>query len=48
LIEDLEWREVLRPPVLRPRYLDLPETAERLKRLRAGMSVVDLVEGEQT
>lgn len=43
LIEELLWRQVLKPPPLRPRYLDFPEAAERLDRARAGMSVLDLV-----
>lgn len=43
IIEELQWREVLVPPPLRPRHLDSPETVERLAALRKGASVLDLV-----
>jgi hypothetical protein len=46
LIQDLLDRGVLRPPWLRPRWLDAPGARERLDRLRAGTSVMDLYEGE--
>jgi uncharacterized protein (TIGR02421 family) len=44
IIRELQWRRILKPARLRPRYLDAPETAPRLARLRAGVSVFDLVE----
>ncbi|MCB0153989.1 MAG: flavohemoglobin expression-modulating QEGLA motif protein [Anaerolineae bacterium] len=47
LIHELQSRQVLQPPLLRPRYLDRPETVERLARLRHGMSVLDLIEKEK-
>ena len=43
IIRGLLLRGVLRPPPLRPRYLDYPQAAERLERLRQGMTVVDLL-----
>jgi uncharacterized protein (TIGR02421 family) len=45
LIQDLLDRGVLRAPWLRPRWLDAPGARERLDRLRAGASVMDLYEG---
>jgi uncharacterized protein (TIGR02421 family) len=45
LIQDLLDREVLHPPWVRPRWLDVPGAHERLDRLRAGASVTDLYEG---
>lgn len=43
-VEELQRRQVLSPGPLRPRYLDRPEAAARLERVRGGLSVVDLVE----
>jgi uncharacterized protein (TIGR02421 family) len=42
LIQDLLDREVLDPPWVRPRWLDVPGARERLDRLREGASVADL------
>jgi uncharacterized protein (TIGR02421 family) len=44
VIQDLLDREVLNPPWVRPRWLDLPGAQERLDRLREGASVTDLYE----
>jgi uncharacterized protein (TIGR02421 family) len=46
LIQDLLDREVLHPPWVRPRWLDVPGSRERLERLRAGASVTDLYEAD--
>ena len=46
LIQDLLDREVLHAPWVRPRWLDVPGAQERLERLRAGVSVTDLYEGD--
>jgi uncharacterized protein (TIGR02421 family) len=46
LIQDLLDREVLQAPWIRPRWLDVPGAQERLDRLRTGVSVTDLYEGE--
>jgi uncharacterized protein (TIGR02421 family) len=45
LIQELQHRKVLKPPIFRPRYLDLPGVAERLDRTRNGVTVLDLIEG---
>jgi uncharacterized protein (TIGR02421 family) len=44
VVRELLLRGVLRPPPLRPRYLDRPHVIERLARLRQGLAVTDLVE----
>ena len=46
LIQDLLDRELLHPPWVRPRWLDVPGAQERLDRLRAGASVTDLYQGD--
>ena len=48
LIQDLLDREVLTPPWVRPRWLDVPGAQDRLARLREGASVTDLYEGEMS
>lgn len=47
LVQELLDREVLQPPWIRPRWLDVPGAQERLERLRAGVSVTDLYEPER-
>ncbi len=42
LIRELQWRGVLRPAPIRPRYLDDPMAQARLERLRGGLSVLEL------
>jgi uncharacterized protein (TIGR02421 family) len=44
IIQELQWRKVLHGVPMSPRYLDFPETAEKLKKLRHGYSVLDLIE----
>jgi uncharacterized protein (TIGR02421 family) len=44
LVEELVEREVLRPPWIRPRWLELGGAPERLERACEGMTVLDLVE----
>ena len=44
IIRELLLRGVLRKPALRPRYLDDPAAIERLERVKAGMTVLDLLE----
>ena len=43
VIEELNWRNVLVAPPLRPRYLDDPAAVQRLEELKKGVSVLDLV-----
>jgi len=42
-IEELQWRKVLKAPRLRPRFLDDPRTASRLKQLRQGKNIVQIM-----
>ncbi len=44
LMEELSWRQVLKPPVLRPRYLDDPQARTRLDRVARGLDVLDMIE----
>jgi uncharacterized protein (TIGR02421 family) len=44
VIQELQWRQVLRPAPLRPRYLDNPQAVERLKHLQQGVSVLELLD----
>ena len=48
VIRELQWRKVLREPPLTPRYVSDPAALDRLKRLRKGMSVTDLVGRSRT
>lgn len=41
-IEELQWRQVLHPPSLTPRFLGNAGAQQRLQALQRGMSVVDL------
>jgi uncharacterized protein (TIGR02421 family) len=43
LIRELQWREVLQPVPLWPRYMANPQTAKKLARLRNGLTVLDLI-----
>jgi uncharacterized protein (TIGR02421 family) len=43
IMRELEWRHVLVPPPLRPRYLGRSETARRLEQLRGDVDLVSLV-----
>jgi uncharacterized protein (TIGR02421 family) len=45
-VKELQWRKVLTPAVLRPRYLDQPETQQRLARIREGASILELTSEE--
>ncbi|MGD8486565.1 MAG: flavohemoglobin expression-modulating QEGLA motif protein [Chloroflexota bacterium] len=42
IIEELQWRRILRPPPLRPRWLDDPVAQQRLLAARQGITVLDL------
>jgi hypothetical protein len=46
IMKELLWRQVLRTPPLKPRYMQNPQTMEKLARLRKGLSVFDLIEKE--
>ncbi|CAN5676977.1 flavohemoglobin expression-modulating QEGLA motif protein [soil metagenome] len=43
IIRELQWREVLRPAPLTPRYMTFPETAARLEKVKRGVSVLNLI-----
>jgi uncharacterized protein (TIGR02421 family) len=43
IINELQWRKVLNKAPLRPRYLDKEETIIKLKDLRNGLSVMNLI-----
>jgi uncharacterized protein (TIGR02421 family) len=43
LIFELSLREIIKPPALRPRYLDHPDAQKKLERLRGGMKVLELL-----
>jgi uncharacterized protein (TIGR02421 family) len=43
IIRELQWREVLRPIPLQPRYLSDENAPTKLKKLRDGLSVFDLM-----
>ncbi|MBW2533280.1 MAG: DUF1704 domain-containing protein, partial [Deltaproteobacteria bacterium] len=45
IVEELLARQVLRPPMVRPLYLDRPEVGARLARLREATSLLELVKG---
>ncbi len=43
IIRELQWREVLRPAPLIPRYMTFAETEKRLERIKDKLSVCELV-----
>jgi len=43
LIAELRLRQIIKPPALRPRYLDEPAAQQKLERLRAGMKLLELL-----
>jgi uncharacterized protein (TIGR02421 family) len=47
IIQELQRRQVLEGPKLRPHFLDAPQTALRLERVGHGLSVVDLIERQE-
>ena len=46
VVRELLLRGVLRPPLLRPRYLDRPDVAARLAAITPGTTVLDLIDGD--
>ena len=44
LIQELQWRKVLQPPCLLPRFLDTPQAQQRLQNIYSGVTVLDLIE----
>jgi uncharacterized protein (TIGR02421 family) len=43
MISELTMRDIIKPPALRPRYLETASAQKKLVRLRAGLKVLDLV-----
>lgn len=43
IIRELQWRNVLKPAPLQPRYMQAPQTTSRLENVRQGCTVLDLV-----
>ncbi|MDH3680627.1 MAG: DUF1704 domain-containing protein [Acidimicrobiia bacterium] len=44
VVEELQRREILLPPPLRPRFLDHPDSHYRLERIRSGTDLAELVD----
>ncbi|MBF0446431.1 MAG: DUF1704 domain-containing protein, partial [Magnetococcales bacterium] len=42
IIQELLWREVLKPSTLQPRFLSMPGVEQRLEQLRKGVDMVEL------
>jgi uncharacterized protein (TIGR02421 family) len=47
LVRELQLRQILRPPPLRPRYLENLRDSDKLRLLRNGLSVRQLIEGRK-
>jgi uncharacterized protein (TIGR02421 family) len=45
LIYELRHREILKPPALRPRYLESDDAKRKIERLRGGMKLLELLQG---
>jgi hypothetical protein len=43
LIAELKMRDIIKPPALRPRYLESQTARKKIERLRGGVKVLDLV-----
>ncbi|MCF8372149.1 MAG: flavohemoglobin expression-modulating QEGLA motif protein [Bacteroidales bacterium] len=43
IVKELQWRKVLHPAPLRPSYFDTPQTVEKLKDLRNGLTLINLI-----
>jgi hypothetical protein len=43
IIKELQFRKVIKPPPLSPRYMSDPQALKRLQRVRCGLTVVDLL-----
>jgi uncharacterized protein (TIGR02421 family) len=47
IINELQWRKVLRNPALTPRYMDRPDAQSRLEELSKGVTVINLIDRRQ-
>jgi len=48
LIQELQAREILVPPPLRPRYLDSPQFQQQMIRIRSGLTLFQLLRDKAT
>lgn len=46
IVRELRWRQVSRPPLLRPHHLQTEVAVHKLRQLRAGLAVIDLLQEE--
>ncbi len=44
IMQELIYRNVLKPIPLKPRYLTLPQTEKKLKKLKEGLSIYNLID----
>jgi uncharacterized protein (TIGR02421 family) len=44
IVQELQWRKVLRDPSLTPRYMERPDARSRLEELGRGLKVLDLID----
>ncbi len=42
-ISELSMREIIKPPALRPRYLESASAQKKIERLRGGMKILELM-----
>ncbi len=47
LIKELRWRKVLKPTMLKPGYIDQPQTREKLEKIKNGITLFDMVKGRK-
>ena len=47
IIQELQWRKVLKPAPLRPRYMENPSIEEKFNALRSETSVLGLIKKEK-
>ncbi|MDE0424853.1 MAG: flavohemoglobin expression-modulating QEGLA motif protein [Candidatus Poribacteria bacterium] len=47
IIQELQWRKVLKSAPLRPRYMEHPNIEEKFNALRKGLSVLDFIKKEK-
>lgn len=47
IVQELLWRQVLMPPPLLPHYLAEPDAQERLKAVRNGLTVIEMIRGKR-
>jgi uncharacterized protein (TIGR02421 family) len=43
IVKELQWRKILKPPMLRPAYFDDPNSIQKLNDLKNGLTVLNLI-----